>query len=234
MRDVQDTQRAIDHLGDTLHGPLHVGAMEVFSSELVPRALAVLVRDSPAVVPHLYEMLPPDMAAHLSTGRLDIAFTIGGRETATVACTSLGTSRGVLVCGRTHPLYARGRVTKRDLTDHPSVVPRFFAHPELPPLDQFDDARYPRRIGATIELLQSAVALALTGRFLLYVPEISVRRHLTAGDLKPLRGLRALPAFPLQLLHRRAPTQSPAAARLTQIVRKLIRKRRPSPTGGIC
>lgn len=224
--EVQDARAALEGLSGSLRGPLRIAAMEVFSVELLPRGVAQLVLEAEQVVPELYEMHPAQMIEHLSEGTLDVAFTIGGRATPTVACEPLGTSRGVLVCGRSHPLYPQGRVRKADLQQHASVVPRLWAASHLDSLDQFDEQRYPRRIGATIELLQSAVQLAVSGRFLAYFPEISVRQDLRQGDLKALAGLRGLPPFELQILTRRSDTLKPAVERLRQIVVELVALRR--------
>ncbi len=223
-RDVEDARHAMGQLGDTLRGPLRVAAMEVFSVEVVPRALAMLVREGPELKPELYEMLPQEMTEHLTAGNLDVGFTIGGQATRTVQCETLGRSRGALICGHGHPLFERGRVSKKQLHAHPFVVPRFWGQPELPCLDQFDDERYPRTIGATIELLQSAIGLALSGEYLLYVPEVSVRRHLQSGELKALTGLRGLPAFELNMLTRRTPFAKRAAVRLGEVVKTLVRQ----------
>lgn len=101
---------------------------------------------------------------------------------------------------------------------HPSVVPRFWGAAHLDSLDRFDERRYPRRVGATIELLQSAVELTRAGAFLGYFPKISVSRYLARGELKALRGLRGLAAFELSILTRRGDALRPAAARLREIV----------------
>jgi DNA-binding transcriptional LysR family regulator len=225
VRDVEDARHAIEQLTGTMRGPLRVAAMEVFSIQLVPQAIATLTAEADAVEPHLYEMLPHLMTDRLDKGQLDIAFTIGGHATNSVACQCIGTSPGVLVCGRGHALYKRGVVTKTDLQRHAFVVPAFWGQPTRPSLDQFDDVRYPRRIGATIELLQSAVELAVSGRYLLYVPEITVRRQLAQRRLKALTGLRSLPPFELQALTRRASTGKNATARLLEIVTELVSRR---------
>src|SRR5262249_3413838 len=126
-------------------GELRIAAMEVFSLDLLPAALGRLVREHPRLVPLTYEMTPDMMERHIADGSIDVGFTIGGSGAPGVAYETLGTSRGVVVCGRVHPLHRSGRVTRADLDRHPFVVPRFFQRPHLPSLDQFPEALAPRR-----------------------------------------------------------------------------------------
>lgn len=193
-------------------GELRVGAMEVFSVQLLPRAIAHLVRQHPEVTPLVYEMIPERMLIALEEGRLDIAFTIGARPTAGIQIRSLGRTPGVLVCGRSHPLYAKGRVKPKDLAAHPFVVPRFWEAEHLAPLDQFPDA-ITRRVGATIELLQMEIELVRSGAYLGFLPEISVKRELEKHDLRKLSGLGTEVEFELQALTRQG-ARKPAAEEL--------------------
>ena len=209
-------------------GPLRIAAMEVFSIELLPVALAELVSAHPDVVPRCYEMIPQRMNDRLLAGELDIAFTIGAAPAAGIESHALGVSRGVLVCGRRHPLFGRGRVSPRDLERHASVVPRFFGAEHLPSLDQFPERRYSRRVGATIELLQMGIELAVAGRYLGYFPEISVRRHLKASRLRALKGLVLGSPFELHALSRVGVPLKPAASRLIDGLKTTISTKRSS------
>ncbi|MGE0550713.1 MAG: LysR family transcriptional regulator [Kofleriaceae bacterium] len=205
-------------------GTLRVAAMEVFSIDVLPIAVAQLVAAHPAVTPLCYEMIPQRMTQRLLDGELDVGFTIGSLPREGIELHELGTSPGVLVCGKTHPLRARGRVSSNDLQRYPSVVPRFFGAEHLPSLDQFPEARYPRRVGATIELLQMGVELVVEGGYLGYFPEISVRRNLASKRLHALNGLAGRPPFHLHALSRAAVPLKPAAADLIKRVSSEIRR----------
>jgi DNA-binding transcriptional LysR family regulator len=202
-------------------GELRIGAMEVFSVQLLPRAIVALVREHPDVVPIVYEMIPERMIRALEEGRLDIAFTIGARQSPGIRIRSLGRTRGALVCGRSHPLYRRGRIRERDLELHPFVVPRFWEAEHLPPLDQFPEEQHPRRVGATIELLQMEVELVTSGTYLGFLPEISILRELRDGSLRALVGLGVETHFELQVLSREG-TAKPATERLLEAAREVV------------
>jgi DNA-binding transcriptional LysR family regulator len=176
-----------------------------------------MMRAHPSLVPLSHELAPMPMAAALREGRLDVGLTIGGGAEPGLTAHELGRSAGVLVCGRSHPLRGR-RVRASDLARHASVVPRFLGLEQLPPIDQFPDAEWPRRVGATIELLQMGIALVETGAVLGYFPEITVRAQLASGKLHALAGLPARAPFVLRaLVPVGAPVRPPVAALLAAL-----------------
>lgn len=199
----------------SLDGELRIGAMEVLSIALLPRALGRMMRAHPGFVPLSHELAPMPMAAALREGRLDVGLTIGGGAEPGLVAHELARSPGVLVCGRTHPLRRVRRVLARHVAEHASVVPRFLGLEHAPPIDQFPDAEWPRRVGATIELLQMGIALVEAGAALGYFPEISVRAELDQGRLFALPGLPPRPPFVLRAL-------LPAGAPIRPAVRVLL------------
>ena len=204
-------------------GDLRIGAMEVFSTLLLPRALAALMSCHPSVKPFTYEMIPQRMEALLLEHRLDVGFTIGAGNAKDLIYHSIGATKAELVCGKAHPLYACGRVKKRDLEKYPFVVPRFLDQEHLPPLDQFPDHTFTRRIGATIELLQMGIQLTIEGNFLGYFPKISVLDHIKNGRLRALNGLGKAPRFELHAITRKMRRQKPAVEAIIAHVRKSAR-----------
>ena len=217
----------LDEAAGTIRGELRIGAMEVFSAYLLPATLAGLVRDHAEVTPLSYEMVPERIEQLLSQGVIDVGFTIGGGASREIQHQSLGTSRGVVVAGRTHALSGRRKVDPSALAPYPFVVPRFLGMEHLPVLDQFPAV--PRRVGATIELLQMGVQLAVEGAYLGYFPEISVRPLLRDGRLVEVRGIPAGRPFELRAFTRRGGGQKPAAAelvkRMSDAVSDVVRRR---------
>lgn len=209
---------------DELRGELRIGAMEVLSTALLPRALAVTMRAHPAFRPSTFELAPAPMSIALREGRIDVGLTIGGEGEPGLVAHELGRSRGVLVCGRSHPLHGRRRIERRHVVEHPSVVPRFLGREHAPSIDQFPDAAWPREVGATIELLQMAVALVETGVVLGYFPEITVRDLLADGRLFGLEGLPERPPFVLRALTRAGAPPRPAVRVLLDALRTEIER----------
>ncbi len=223
FHELDDVASALTGHAASLDGELRIGAMEVLSIALLPRALGTLMKAHPALVPVSHELAPFPMAAALREGRIDVGLTIGGGAEPGLSAHELGRSNGVLVCGRSHPLRRVGRVRARDLAEHASVVPRFLGMEQLPPIDQFPDAEWPRRIGATIELLQMGIALVETGAVLGYFPEISVHSQLASGRLFALSGLPARVPFVLRALLPAGAPMRPAVSALLDALRHEVR-----------
>jgi DNA-binding transcriptional LysR family regulator len=206
-----------------VRGELRIAGMEVFSIALLPDAISRLVAEHPRVTPLVYEMGPDDMVRGLERGLLDVAFSIGGRETDAVQRQVLGLSPACVVVGRGHPLYRRGRASR--LHEQGWVVPRLYANPGLPALDQYPDDVHPRRVAATIELMQAGIALACSGRYVGCFPEVSIRRELAERRLKRLRGAPRVPAFELAAFTRRGTSPSPVVEALIDRVRAVLARR---------
>jgi DNA-binding transcriptional LysR family regulator len=177
------------------------------------------------VVPLVYEMHPDAMRRHLAEGLLDIGFTIGKVAEDHVRAEVLGTSTACVVCGPSHPLHRKGRIRADDLGRHPFVVPRFFQREYLPSLDQFPEQTHPRRVGATIELLQMMIELVLGGAYLGCFPRISIEHRLGPGGLRVLDGLRGLPRFELLALTRKGVAPKRSAVLLVQHLQRVLRLR---------
>jgi DNA-binding transcriptional LysR family regulator len=209
-------------------GELRILAMEVFSREVLPRAITSLVRAHPAVVPRAYENIPERMVELVATGRADVAFTIGRVESPLVSVHRLGTTPGLLVCARRHPLASRRSVTKSDVARYPSAVPRFWGAEHLPSLDQFPDDRWPRKVGATIELLEMAIALAVEGAFLGYFPAICVESEVSSRALVTLASPSA-PPFELLALTPARGARPAAAALVDEVSRAIAASSRSAP-----
>jgi DNA-binding transcriptional LysR family regulator len=218
LDEIDALRQGLDSVEGAVRGELRIGAMEVFSNHLLPVALAKLVRKHPDVVPLSYEMVPERMEHLVAEGTLDVGFTIGGGSSKEVHYHLLGRCKGALVCGRTHPLYGAQRVTSAKLAIYPFVVPRFLGMEHMPVLDQYPEDKSPRRVGATVELLQMGVQLVVQGAYLGYFPEISIRHLLADARLRMIRGPAPGRPFDLRALSRRAGRLKPAAVALIEQV----------------
>jgi DNA-binding transcriptional LysR family regulator len=225
LEEVESLRRDAATAAGAIEGELRIGAMEVFSIEVLPVAVARLVAAHPRVIPMIHEMVPSDMIQALERGLLDVGFGVGDESARGVVRDVLGSSPACVVCGPGHPRFVRGSLRASDLAALPWVVPRFLGRPPFPALDQFPDDRQPRVIGATIELLQAGVTLACSGRYLGCFPEISIRRELAEGRLRVLRGAPAIAPFDLAVFTRRRTTPSPSVEALIGMMREVLAER---------
>jgi DNA-binding transcriptional LysR family regulator len=213
---VADMRRDLDEADETLRGELRVAANEVFSVFLLPNALARLVREHPGVSPRCFEMVPAQIEHGLREGELDVGFTVGSHGLRDVDRHFISEAAGVLVCGREHPLFDRGVVTTEDLLSYPSVVPRFWQREYLPAGDEFPDGLYPRKVGATTELMLLGVQLTIDGAYLGYFPDVTVSCAINHGELKVLAGLGEMPPFRLEALTRKGSRPRASVLRLME------------------
>ena len=123
---------------------------------------------------------------------MDLGLAIGAPTREGLRSVPLGSTPGVVVCGKTHPLFGARRLTPAMLAQHPFVVPGFLGEEGAVPIDQFPSS-IPRRVGATIELLQMGIALAAEGAWLGYFPAISVEPLVRRGELRAFPIAGALP-----------------------------------------
>ena len=222
--ELEELRSVLDERATRVAGEVRVAAMEVFSLELLPRALAELVRTYPDVVPLVCERGPRDIEQLVLDGRADVGFTIGGGGRPGLDYEELGRSTPVLVCGASHPLHGAARIRRQHLEEHPFVVPRLLGREGDPALDQFPEVAGPRRVGATIELLQMGVQLCIEGAFLGYFPEVSIRAPLADGRLHRLKGVRGATPFILSALTRGGTMHRPAVAEIIGEVRRHVRR----------
>jgi len=200
FRQLADMRRDLDEAETTVRGELRIATNEVFSIFLLPSALGRVVRAHPGVVPRCFQMGPQEMQHGLMNGELDLGLTVGTETLKGVDSQVIAECPGVLVCGAGHPLYEGGTVTAQDLLDHPSVVPRHWQRDYLTTLDQFPEARMPRRVGATTELTQLGVQLVVEGVYIGYFPEVTIGCQIRHLELKVLEGLPAGRPFRLRAL----------------------------------
>lgn len=225
LEEAESLRRDAAATSGEIKGELRLAGMEVFSIELLPVALARLVTAHPGVVPLAYEMNPDDMMQALARGLLDVGFSIGGQSSEGVVREVLGRSDACVVCGPDHQLAMTKRVSPSLLAEQRWVMPRFFGKPPFPAIDQFPDDKHPRKVGATIELLQSGIRLACSGVFLGCFPEISIRRELSEGKLVRLKGAPQVAPFELSVFTRRSTTPSRAVEALITHMRAVLAKR---------
>ena len=219
--EIDGARQDLEEVHTTVCGPLRIGAMEVFSIRLLPLALSRLLRAHPLVSSQSHEMVPQEMERLIIEGRLDVGFTIGAGKLRGVSYHTVGRSPGVLVCGRGHPLYRRRRISAADISRHPFVAPRFLGMEHLPVLDQFPENRHPRKIDATIELLQMGIELVCEGNYLGFFPEVCVHEQLDRKRLRTLRGVQFGVSFDLQALTRAGVTPKRSVVLLIEELTKI-------------
>lgn len=199
-------RRVAEAESDRPRGPLKVGGDGLWHHYLLPGALARVLGEHPEVRPSLHEMLQPDLERHVAEGALDL---------------------GLLLAPPTRPDldWREGLATPYVIAGHPSrkgspwqalgyVAPRIFGREALTPLDGWDEVRFPRRIVASVELLETALHLAEADVGAAFLPRLAVEPRLTAGRLAIVAEAPLAFEDRLFVVHRRGVPPTPAARAL--------------------
>jgi DNA-binding transcriptional LysR family regulator len=155
-------------------GPVAIAGDSLWHHYLLPPLLTELVGRWPALRPCLHEMLPDDVERWVAAGEIDIGLLLRPPVRTDLAWTE-GLASPYVIAGRPQP--------KGHWQDFGYIVPRFFRR-ELPEsLDGWPEARFPRRIAAEVELLETALHLAEAGLGAAFLPELALRERLERGTL---------------------------------------------------
>jgi DNA-binding transcriptional LysR family regulator len=231
FRQVEEMHRDIEESGSSVRGEVRIGASEVFAAFLLPTALARATGAHPGLVPRCYQMVPEEIVHGLIEGDLDVGFTVGGGSYEGVDALVIAESEGVLVCGRSHPLFEGGSISKEDFDAHAFVVPRHWQREYLTTLDQFPETSRSRRIGATTDRMALAISLVVEGAFLGYFPQVTIGCQLRHDELMVLEGGPPAPPFHLEALTRKGAKPRASALLVIEEVRRSVVETGGDPCG---
>lgn len=161
LANVEAAELELAGLRDRLAGRLAVGAFPTAAASLVPRAIARLRKEHPALTVTLWEASTPAQLRRLRAGRLEVAVIAIGDGLPDYDLTGLrleviptGRGPGVAVSAD-HPLAARDEVHVDDLAQEPWIVgtgaegePQFGAWPTLTnPVVAYEARTWQTRLG---------------------------------------------------------------------------------------
>ncbi len=187
LESLEQLGSAVASADDTLRGEVSVGTSEEFAAHALPLALVRLASDHPSLLVRTYLMGPEEMGRRLLDGDLDVGLTTARTDVPdSLRVSSLIESPMSVVCGRAHPLFGRPDVQPAALSGFPFVVPQFFG--QQTPADGYPADAQPRVVGASAELVQMAIQMAVEGAFLGYFPDVMIRCQLNHRELWRLPG----------------------------------------------
>lgn len=201
-------RRVAEAEGPVPRGPVAIGGDGLWHHHLMPRAIARVLAAHPEVRPALHEMLQPEIERHVAEGALDLGLLLAAPQ-------------------RPDLEWREGLATPYVIAGHPArrgaawealgyVAPRVFGRAALAPLDGWDEARFPRRIVATVELLETALRLVEADVGVAFVPRLAVEAHLADGRLAIVAEAPLAFEDRLFVVWRRGVTPTPAAAALRE------------------
>lgn len=231
FRQMETLQRDLEESKSAIRGNVRIAASEVFATFLLPTALAKVTQDHPLLVPRCFQLVPDEIVHGLVTGELDVGFAVSSGPHEGVNSHLIAESKGVLVCGRNHPLFESGQLKEGDLEKYPFVVPRHWQREYLTALDQYPEGLSARRIGATTDRMSLAISLVVEGAFLAYFPQVTIGCQLRHDELKVLEGSPAGIPFRLEALTRKGTAPRASALEIIEEVRNKVLETGGDPCG---
>lgn len=225
---VREATRTVDRglsetLGDPFLAPLRVASLGVLTDLVLP-AMIELKRAHPTVVPEHFNIGPTDANSLLVRGKLEVAFYYEEVTAENVIVERLGPLGASVYCGRTHRLFARGKVTRQDILAEPFSVPRVG---ESGRVRDGWPTEVPRKIGMRIELLRSNLVVSLSGTLLTVLPDVTAAPHVAAGELRRLPAIELPPIDVFVARHQATLGRRPTELLIEAVTRQLVEAAQP-------
>jgi DNA-binding transcriptional LysR family regulator len=225
---VREATRTVDRglsetLGDPYLAPLRVASLGVLTDLVLPAVLE-LKRGHPPVVPEHFNIGPTDANNLLVRGKLEVAFYYEEVTAEDVIVERLGQLGASVYCGRSHPLFARRKVTRQDILAEPFSVPRVG---ESGRVRDGWPTEVPRKIGMRIELLRSNLVVSLSGTLLTVLPDVTAAPHVAVGELRRLPAIELPPIDVFVARHQATLGRRPAEQVIEAVKRQIVEATQP-------
>ncbi len=231
FQQLEDIRRDVEDSSSAIRGDVRIAASEVFGSFLLPTAIAKTTNAHPDLTPRCYQLVPEQIAHGLISGELDVGFTVSAGALEGVQSQVIAESEGVLVCGRSHPLFNTEELSEEDLSQYPFVVPRYWQRDYLTSLDHYPKSKQARKIGATTDRMSLAISLVVEGAFLGYFPQVTIGCQLRHDELKVLQGGPPSTLFRLEALTRKGTKPRASVQQIIDDVRAMVVETGGDPCG---
>lgn len=190
-------------------GPVTIGGDSLWHNYLLPPLLVELLGRHPGLCPKLYEMLP-EVAEHwVSSGDLEIGLLLRPPVRQDLTWTA-GLASPYVIAGKPQP--------KTHWSELGYIVPRFFRKDSEESLDGWPEGKFPRRIAAEVELLETALHLAEAGVGVAFLPELAARERIAQGKLAVVADAPVAFEDKLYVVRRKGIRPTPAARAVLEVL----------------
>ncbi|HUQ02248.1 MAG TPA: LysR family transcriptional regulator [Kofleriaceae bacterium] len=211
-----------ESLGDPFLGPLRVSSLGVLTDHFVVPALVELKGQHPDLVPEHAVLGPAEAATLLVRGLLDVAFWYEEVTAEEIVVERLGAIGASIYCGRGHPLFSARKPSLADVLAHPFSVPRIG---DTGRVQDGWPSDIPRKIGMRITMLRSNLQVALSGKLVTVLPDVTAAPHEAAGELRRLPVLALAPIEIFAARHSAALGRRPGQLAIDAVVALLAPNR---------
>lgn len=188
-------------LRSALGGTLKIGMADSLltcSSAGLIECFRDYARHAPDVSLDLTIMTPRELERGVLDGSLHLALGAEHRRVGGLKYVSLFTEQNYLYCGRDHPFFATpDKAITGDMLDKTRRISRGY-------LERFDPQFFANPgHGATVQHIESAALLILTGQFIGFLPDHYAEVWVAKGDMRAIRKSRIVIRSPISLMTRR-------------------------------
>ncbi len=166
-----------------LNGEVRISSVGMLTNSYVLPAILRLATEHADLVPSIEIHLASAANERLARGSLDVAFYYEALQHPDLRIEPIGKSSNSVYCGIGHPLFDRDDVEEHEILQMPFCAPQLGDH-QLPmdgwPVD------VTRQVGFRITLLTTNLEVALSGRFLSVLPDVTAADALEDGRLRRL------------------------------------------------
>ncbi len=159
-------------LGPDDAGTLSVSSLGVLTDHLLLPCLLELTRERAGVVPIIAVAQSREANQRLVSGELDLALYYDATSHPDVRCARIGSVRSHVFVGAGHRLFGRRRATRAEVLAEPFSVASVGVRGT--PMDGWP-IEVERRVGLQIMNLSTNVAVGLSGRFVVVLPDVVAR-----------------------------------------------------------
>lgn len=196
-------------------GPVSIAGDGLWHHYLLPAVLGDLVARFADLRPRLHEMLPDDAEKWVAAGDVEIGLLLRPPRREDLDWFE-GRRTPYVIAGRPDLLGPGGE--RRHWKDLGYIVPRFFRRDLEESLDGWPEGKFPRRIAAEVELLETALHLAEGGVGAAFVPELAVADRVRRGVLAIVAEAPVEFADQLYVVWRRGMRPTPAARAVLEAI----------------
>lgn len=167
-------------LGPDQGGTLSVSSLGVLTDSFLLPCLLELLQRRPDVLPIVSVAQSKEANARLVSGELDLALYYDATSHPDVRCVRFGSVRSHVFAGAGHRLFRKKKVSRADILAEPFSVASVGVRGT--PMDGWP-VELERKVGFQIMNLSTNLAIALSGRFVVVLPDVVARPHVERGEL---------------------------------------------------
>ncbi len=184
-----------DFINGEPQGEVKIACPSIWQIYLLPKVLIKLKINFPKILPQIYTMITEDIEKHILCGEISIGLSSSKSQNNDIKSIKVYETNYIIV-----------GTEKKDKSwqDLDYIVPRLFNRTNYRSLDGWDENKFVRKIIAEVEILESAINMAVMGLGVAFVPQISVNERIKKEELRIVSNPPFIFTEPLYILSKKS------------------------------